>query len=401
MSNSDLLIRDCHPLLDRHILVFETRYVNGWGKDQPPPPRQSEYGRSLWGSPTPASRFLKKKHQSDACVVSYMVRNEEGEPEPFPLLKVDGVPNLKQISGSCRVEWLCIDVDTPRHAPATVDWLVAQRELVRAFHPGAFYGTRSGYRVVWPLRSPLQIDEFKRFFAWFAGGLRKGPGKKQTPIGTLDGVPCPGELRKAGIHADTACQSFNWRYFAPACKKVKSSSEGVKEWEDVQPTVCDFSDVQEIDPEESRDIWSRVETGIEDDRDRTPIDINSISVDRQRFAAFLWACCKKSLAEKSEVLRGLSEGRNIYIRNAVSDLTRDINVIESLNPGVQDSALSAVENAILEAGEAGARELKITRDPEQSRAAIRSGIRHAAADPWGAEWLDAAEFRYEIIVLRK
>lgn len=373
-----------HPLLERPILTFRTRFSKGWGRADTSPP-DSEY----WGTPRPARYFLKSRWSSDACCVGYVARNSEDVPERFPLLRVDGVSHLQSLRASVSMEWLCLDVDTPKHAPATVEWLEAQLETVRHFLPGAFYGTRSGYRVLWPLTTRLPLGEFKQFFAYLAGGTKKG---SKLPVGTLHGKPCEGVLRKAGIPADTACCAFNWRYFAPACKKLAG-----KDWVDVLPSVCDFSDVQELNPEMHRAEWSQVQVDGPDDRDRTPIDTSTLMNVDSGFAGFLWATVKLELEKRCAILRSLSEGRNIHIRNSAADIARTILVLEVLRPGVRDSALQRMQDELLRAGEDGARLLRLSRDSNQSLAAISSGIRHAEQDPWGSEWVEGELFRYEII----
>lgn len=90
---------------------------------------------------------------------------------------------LRQGLGPVYMSVFVVDVDTPGHVPVTDEWLQKQAALLQKVAkddehwglPAAFYPTKNGLRVIWPLEKPacLQtVDDAAAWSRWYTARLR-------------------------------------------------------------------------------------------------------------------------------------------------------------------------------------------------------------------------------------
>jgi len=114
-----------------------------------------------------------------------------------------------QAIGKCRATMtlFVVDVDAPNHAPPTPEWRATEREKVRRLEtiaPGYYaFETRGGYRLVWLLSEPQDLDSPADAALW--------PRVYCAWLAWLE--------REAGIVGDASCADWTRCYRLPFVRR--------------------------------------------------------------------------------------------------------------------------------------------------------------------------------------
>ena len=151
--------------IDPRVAVAPTRYIQAL-ESLDGPSQRSAGVVSMYT--LPLSEALLKSWETDAHVVSYVVRHGSQEEERWPRLTKRILPLIRQAGGEVAVVMLVFDYDNPNHepwsaSPAYLD--VFSSHLCRACTHSllnawrALYPTRNGARLVYVLDHPVSPED--------------------------------------------------------------------------------------------------------------------------------------------------------------------------------------------------------------------------------------------------
>jgi hypothetical protein len=137
-----------HPLL-----VLPSKFVPAWNGDHSQTGTVDRFALQ----PTAA---LWQTYRTDAHFVQYAVPGQSY----CPRLAKTAIAALAAAQAEPVMLWCAVDVDNPAHSPWSAElWADVQGRLARLPEASSagFYVTRGGYRLVWPLATPVPASHFE------------------------------------------------------------------------------------------------------------------------------------------------------------------------------------------------------------------------------------------------
>lgn len=185
----------------------------------------------------------EKDYEHEEHFTGYDVPEVEGNIR----LKKDNLDELKEKGYSPKMKWLAADIDNPDHRELNeedVERIKQKKQEDDLLGQAGVYSTPRGYRAVWPLDEPVDVEE------------------SEDLIENLHD-----KLKEKGENVDESAKDWTRMYRMPKVKEGFPDEEG----ERTSPDVLDFENMDTIEPHELKkesSMITKLARSIENEREK-------------------------------------------------------------------------------------------------------------------------------------